>query len=291
MKKIIKSLLIIALILSAVSCKGDKEKTKQEINYVKSVLIYDTGSLWTENADGEMEWYTTLQCGISLDTYPTIEGSTSTVTESKLATRNGETEKIDYTKVRFNENDYWIQSALIIPNATPKVIVADENVHVYNTAEITDISNAKIPVGTIVAHISTIVQEDGTIPTNFDCISYRDGNKSYRNVYIKSDDVAKTTANDVMAERIIRKYKTIKKEAVKKELVESLSSLTLCPYYSAKCTELKNELFPPEEEIVEAVEAVEAEEYVEEESSLPATVTAVETDDSSLEYDDYYEFE
>ena len=290
MKKCSKLFFLFAMLSLFISCGEEKKsskKNKAEISYVDSVLFYENGSLWTENADGEMVWFTTLSCGVTLKAYPAKDGSTSTVTESKNAIREGEKEPIEFTKVRFNDGDYWIQSALIIPNSKARVTTGDD-IHIYNSTDITSVTNTVIPEKSIIAYQEEVKDEE--FGNTFAKITYKDSKRAYRDVYIKAEFVS-ANGDDVIIKRILSNYNNCKNETVKKELYANICELNSSSLFAEEIKSIKNELYPETAVVEDSAENVEETESFEEESSLPETVTTIETDDSSMDYDDYYEFE
>lgn len=296
MKKLQIFSIILCLSLLFVSC-GDKSKKSKsnEIKFVKSVLFYDEGSLWTENEKGEMEWYKTLTLGDTLDAYPTVEGSTSEVVESKLAVRSGKTEQVDYTKVRYNDADYWMQSVLLIPNSSIR-LVTGEDVLIYTDADITTVTNGSIPSSSIVAYSGETKEEASGI--TFAKISYKAPNKAYRDVFIKAENLS-TYADDAIAQRLLNIIPTYKNEVVQKELLANITNLQFSGFIHKKYTDYYSKLYPTKESKNETVETAdeadeteEAEEEAEyeesEEDSFETTTSATSTSSST---DDYYEFD
>lgn len=273
MKKL--SLLFFALIPFVFFGCGKTDK------YVKSVLFYEDGSLWTENSKGEMEWFTSLACGTVLDAFPAVQGSTSQITESKVSARIGKKEEVDFTKVKFNDGIYWIQSALIIPNAEPKLTTGGE-IFIYRSPDIVDISNDKVGEDSIVALIEII--EEKEFGSSFAKISYKSSNKVFRDVYIKAENIS-AGEDDLVAKRIFDKYSKVKNQSVKIELWENLRALSKSSYVNSKVKSVGDELFPPE-----PVAQENANTYIEENNTLPEQVSTAESNDSNAEYDDYFEF-
>ncbi len=235
-----KSILLVSLIAIALMFTGCNKTQKTEqgdesvasfidengkaksVVLIPSVLFYAEGSLWTEMEGNKLSWAVTLQQGQTLYAYPTCDGSTSEITESKEMQREGKSTKEDYTKVRYNDNDYWINSDLIVLNAEAKVVT--ENGIVYNGADIADVSSAKVSAGQIVA-----VYTENTESDEFVKVTFR-SDRSYREVYLKSEIISKSN-DDMLVSRLLPLLKTIKNPVAKKEVIENLKSLNVCDYY------------------------------------------------------------
>lgn len=286
MKKLQIFSIILCTTLLFVSC-GNKEKKGKtnEIKFVKSVLFYDEGSLWTENEKGEMDWYKTLSLGDTLDAYPAIEGSTSDVVESKLAVRSGKTEQVDYTKVRYNNADYWMQSVLLIPGSSARLVTGDD-VIIYSDADITTVTNGSIAKAKIVAYLGE--EKEEASGTTFAKISYKAPNKAYRDIYIKAENLS-SYEDDVIAKRVLGLIPSYKNEAVQKELFDNLSNLRISNALDKDIAEIRTKLYPPaetENKVVEADETTDEEDEEETDDSIEPV-----TSSTTSNYDDYYEFD
>lgn len=307
MKKYFFPILIFTTLFALMSCKNENAKSEKttNINFVQSVLFYDEGSLWSENNNGELVWFTTLTRGAVLNAFPTNQDSTSTVTESKLMAKVDQTEKDDYTKVLFNDNEYWVLSALIIPNSTPKLSVSGKN-YIYTSTDSVSITNTTIPENSIVAFIEESKDEFGT---SFSKISYRASNKVFRDVYVKSEALS-SNQDDVTTLRILTKYKKCSNLAVKKDLFENLKALTPSSSFNSQINAIEEELYPPQVEVsiestsVDYTDTVDSEyseevddsyDYsnydYEESDDESSTDTEAETSEESTDSNsDYYEF-
>ena len=133
MKKLLGFVAIFAILFAGCN-------KKQEEKFDSAVLIYQDGSLWTENKDGSMKWSTTLSNGTGLKVYPD---------SGKMAAREGKNDETEFVKVRFDNKDYWIQTALIAQNAVESVIL--EDTLVYQNPDIAAVTNISVPALTIVA--------------------------------------------------------------------------------------------------------------------------------------------
>ena len=217
-----------------------KNESQKEavVNFVDCVLIYDEGSLWYVNAAGELDWYTTISNGAALKAYPASSDSLSDTVESRKLVRSGKKEALEYTKVRFNENDYWIQSVLLVNNALPR-LVTKENVIIYSLADITGATSDIVDAGTIVAFSGE--EEDPELGVKFSKISYHTEKRNFRNVYVKSENLSEQ-ADDVIASRILAKIASTENEVIKQELLENTELLTLSPEVAAMVNLVRDDM-------------------------------------------------
>ena len=214
--------------------KNESQK-EPAVNFVDCVLIYDEGSLWYVNAAGELDWYTTISNGSALKAYPATSGSLSDTVESRKLLRSGKKEALEYTKVRFNEKDYWIQSVLLVNNAIPRLITK-ENAIIYSLADITGATSDMVAVGTIVAFLGE--EEDSELGIKFSRITYHTEKRNFKNVYVKSENLS-TQSDDVIAKRILAKIASTENAVIKQELLENISLLTLSPELYAQVEEIR----------------------------------------------------
>ena len=217
--------------------KSESQK-EAPVNFVDCVLIYDEASLWYVNASGELDWYTTISNGAALKAYPASSTSLSDTVESQKLTRSGKKEALEYTKVRFNENDYWIQSVLLVNNALPR-LVTKENVIIYSLADITGATSDMVDSGTIVAFSGE--EEDPELGVKFSKISYHTEKRNFRNVYVKSENLSQQS-DDVIAKRILTKIASTENEVIKQELLENTELLTLSPEVTAMVNIVRDEM-------------------------------------------------
>ena len=259
---------IICLIFA--SCTNQKK----EPAFVPGVLIYEEGSLWTENENGTMRWNCNIAQGTSLNLYPESE---------KMAVRDGTTGETEFVKLCFNNSDYWIQTAIIAKNCKP-ALVLDDTV-VYSTPELTGVSSVKVPANTIVA-----VDESYTTPIDseidFKKVTFRT-DKNYRSCYIKSDSISGNN-DDVTLIRILNKFKVLKNDEVKKEMLINAKKLYPSPSVKTLLNKTIEESFPELSFSVNLVETTE--EPVEEiEEDVSNEILEDETSEESENNDESYE--
>ena len=268
MKKLLGFVAIFAILFAGCN-------KKQEEKFDSAVLIYQDGSLWTENEDGSMKWSTTLSNGTGLKVYPD---------SSKMAAREGKNDETEFVKVRFDNKDYWIQTALIAQNAVESVVL--EDTLVYQNPDIAAVTNISVPALTIVAVSNDeVIAEDPSF--KFKKISYRT-DKTYRSVYVKQN-VLSNDKEDVLVLRMLNKLKSTKNETVKEEVFNNALQLNCSPEVKDALRAEYKAAFPDrvlEEETV-AKEVVEvAEENEETEASTEVDEETSEVEEESEETGD-----
>lgn len=243
MKKVILTISVLFAVLALAGCSKDKTEAvgdqsvaktvdasgkEKSISLVPSVLFYDEGSLWFENADGALEWYVTLNAGQTLYAYPAEADSENDVVEARKMNKAGKKDQDVYIKVLYDQKDYWILSDLVVANSTPAVIVEDTVNYSKDSIDGLSSKAAKISTGKIVAiHNDYTGNPDSEM--SFVKVTWRNGKeRSYREVFLKSECVS-TSSADLIAIRVANKIGTIKEpnSVVCDELVENVLNLDL----------------------------------------------------------------
>lgn len=251
MKKIFFAISMILITLISFSCGNEKKAADagdqsvattydesgraKEVTLVPSVLFYEKGSLWYENSKGELERKTVLAQGQVLYAYPAEADSESEIVDVHKMKRSGQTAEESYLKVRYDNNDYWINNDLVVPNATPRV-VCQESMN-YTKDDIDGVSSVKVPQGKIVAVHNDYLNPNSDIA--FVKVTWRKGDeRSYRSVYLKAD-VVSTAEDDITALRVLSKLETLKNDVVKQELIENSASLEISDFLRDALNEAK----------------------------------------------------
>lgn len=243
MKKLILSISVLFAVLALAGCSKEKSdgvadqsvaKTvdasgkEKSVSLIPSVLFYDEGSLWFENADGALEWYVTLNAGQTLYAYPASTDSENEVVEAQKMNKAGKKDQDLYIKVLYDQKDYWILSDLVVANATAAVVIEDTVNYSKDSIDGLSSKAAKIPTGKIVAiHNDYKGSEDSDM--SFVKVTWRNGKeRSYREVFLKSETVS-TSSADLTAIRIVNKIAGIKEPdpVVVGELMASVYDLKL----------------------------------------------------------------
>lgn len=219
----------------SVATTYDESGRAKEVTLVPSILFYEKGSLWYENSKGELERKTVLTQGQVVYAYPAEADSESEIVEVRKMKRSGQTAEESYLKVSYDNGEYWINSDLVVPNATPRV-VCQESMN-YTKDDIDGVSSVKVPQGKIVA-----VHNDYSNPNSdiaFVKVTWRKGDeRSYRSVYLKAD-VVSTAEDDIVALRVLSKLDSIKNPDVRAELIENSSSLDVSDFLRDALSEAK----------------------------------------------------
>lgn len=202
------------------------EPVKEEIKMIPGVMLWDEASFWYEKPDGKMYWKLTVDYGTAFECYPKESSdSTNSLIESKNAIRvitsTKEEAKKEFTKIRYQNNDYWVQTAIIAINAIPAVVVKD-NTYIYKAAEIDKITKDQLAVGTILA-----LYEEEAI-NGFSKISARPGTKLYEEVFIKEDKLS-NNPDDIRALNMVKLIKNTKEKAMQLELLDNTKNLNVSP--------------------------------------------------------------
>lgn len=243
MKKIILSFSVLFSVLVLFGCNKenadevadqsvaktvDASGKEKSVSLIPSVLFYDEGSLWFENAEGALEWYVTLNAGQTLYAYPASAESENEVVEAQKMSKAGKKEQDVYIKVLYDQKDYWILSDLVVANATAAVVIEDTVNYSNDSIDGLSSKAAKIPTGKIVAiHNDYKGSDDSEL--SFVKVTWRNGKeRSYREVFLKSETVS-TSSADLTAVRIVNKIAGIKEpdSVVVNELVSNVMNLNL----------------------------------------------------------------
>lgn len=255
MKKSILTLLLIPFILigctkqnkgteqNQVSSSADNKtefvsEAKVEVKkMIPGVMLWDEATFWTEKDDHKMYWKLTVDYATSFECYPSLSDDSSLVESKKsirvISSTKEEAEK-EFTKIKYQNTDYWVQTSIIAINAVPAMILKD-NTFIYNKPDIEKITSEKLPVGTIIA-----LSKDEPI-NGFNKISARIGEKLYDEVYIKVDKVSENMA-DIKALSLIEKINNSDDKAIQLELLENVKTLNVSPEVNDIISDLENTL-------------------------------------------------
>ncbi len=202
------------------------EPVKEEIKMIPGVMLWDEASFWYEKPDGKMYWKLTVDYGTAFECYPKeSSSSTNSLVESKNAIRvitsTKEEATKEFTKIRYQNNDYWVQTAIIAINAIPAVVVKD-NTYIYKAAEIDKITKDQLSLGTVIA-----LYEEEAI-NGFSKISARPDTKLYEEVFIKEDKLS-NNPDDIRALNMVKLIKNTKEKAMQLELLDNTKNLNISP--------------------------------------------------------------
>lgn len=215
------------------------EPAKEEVKMIPGVMLWDEASLWYEKPDGKMYWKVTVDYGTAFDCYPRVSAnSTNALVESKNAIRvitsTKEQATKEFTQIKYQNEDYWVQTAIIAINAEPAVIVKD-NTFIYKAAEIDKITKDSLAKGTIIA-----LSKDEPI-NGFVKVAARVGQKLYEDVYIKEDKVS-SNSDDIKALSMIKLIRNTKEKSMQLELLDNTKNLQVSEDIKEVLTSLEDEL-------------------------------------------------
>ncbi len=202
------------------------EPVKEEIKMIPGVMLWDEASFWYEKPDGKMYWKLTVDYGTAFECYPKeSSSSTNSLVESKNAIRvitsTKEEATKEFTKIRYQNNDYWVQTAIIAINAIPAVVVKD-NTYIYKAAELDKNTKDQLSLGTVIA-----LYEEEAI-NGFSKISARPDTKLYEEVFIKEDKLS-NNPDDIRALNMVKLIKNTKEKAMQLELLDNTKNLNISP--------------------------------------------------------------
>lgn len=245
MKKSIQLVLIALLTFGCFSCGEDKQSIgnesvgtqitesgkKKEVSLIPSVLFYDNTYIYKENSKGELEASLQLFQGQVLYAYPTTDSNQSEIVESKKMPLVNKKPEWEFTKIHYDNTDYWVLTSHIVPNSKPSVII--NPTLKYSKPDLEGISETKIPAGIIIA-IHNDYANNPESNADYCKVSLRANGKSYRDIFVTKDCVS-TFDDDVIAARILFRLNngkdSIKNPVVLNELAETVKTLSLSDYY------------------------------------------------------------
>ena len=212
----------------------------KEVKMIPGVMLWDEASLWYEKPDGKMYWKVTVDYGTAFDCYPKVSSdSTNALVESKNAIRvitsTKEQATKEFTKIKYQNEDYWVQTAIIAINAEPAMIVKD-NTFIYKAAEIDKVTKDSLAKGTIVA-----LSKDEPI-NGFVKIAARVGQKLYEDVYVKEDKVSSLSSDDTKALSMIKLIRNTKEKSMQLELLDNTKGLQVSEDIQEVLNSLEDEL-------------------------------------------------
>lgn len=243
-------------VVAAVKSEPEKKEPVKAKEMVPAVMLWDEASFWTEKENNEMYWKITVDYGTPFKCYPKVsENSTSDITESKVAVRvvssTKSKENKDFTKISYQNNDYWVQSTIIAVNAIP-AIITKENTYVYKSPEMDKLTKTLLDAGTIIA-LSTDAPING-----FSKISVRLGDNLLEDVYIKNDKFS-DSQSDIQAVNMIKLINNTTDKAMKLELLENLKSISTTDEISKMVSDLDNKLTNGASSIKENIQQIKEE--------------------------------
>ncbi len=211
----------------------------KEVKMIPGVMLWDEASLWYEKPDGKMYWKVTVDYGTAFDCYPKVSAdSTNALVESKNAIRvitsTKEQATKEFTKIKYQNEECWAQTAIIAINAEPAVIVKD-NTFIYKAAEIDKITKDSLAKGTIIA-----LSRDEPI-NGFVKVAARVGQKLYEDVYIKEDKIS-SNSDDIKALSMIKLIRNTKEKSMQLELLDNTKSLQVSEDIQEVLNGLEDEL-------------------------------------------------
>ena len=261
MKKILLSLILFA----AAFCLFAQNE--------KAYMFQPEGSLYTENADGELVWSASLFAGAELEVI-TKEVNGKTVRDEKDAKRtvNGKRSDCHVYHVLYNDKPYYVVSDRISIQDDFAVITKESAI--YRSPDLADVMDSTLATGTFITYdADKIYYPLGTNIKNqaasFKKINYYDPVAFVvKTCYVKASNM-ETQRDDLKTLQVLAKLKTITDDVVRKELLNNIKNLNnskgvaylVAIENKAYETELveETEVEVTETEETEAEESIEAE--------------------------------
>lgn len=241
----------------------------------KAYMFQPEGSLYTENADGELVWSASLFAGAELEVI-TKEVNGKTVRDEKDAKRtvNGKKSDCHVYHVLYNDKPYYVVSDRISIQDDFAVITKESAI--YRSPDLADVMDSTLATGTFITYdADKIYYPIGTNIKNqaasFKKINYYDPVAFVvKTCYVKASNM-ETQRDDLKTLQVLAKLKTIKDDVVRKELLNNIKNLNNSKGV-AYLVAIENKAY--ETELVEEteVEVTETEETIEAEVIKEAEV-------------------
>lgn len=219
MKKLLISLLLI--ISAGFVFAQNKEAFMMQVD----------GSLYTENADGELVWSSSVPVGTKVSILTVRDENKNTVLDEKDAKRKSNGKLIDchVYHVTYNDKEYYVLSERVSTETNFAIIKTEAAL--YRTPDYFDAMDKTIAKGTFI----TVEQKD-YLPRNtsvkyntagFNKIYYFDNNSwTVKSAYIRTINFG-SSRDDLKAIQILSKLAESKDSKVNTELLNNLKTLTV----------------------------------------------------------------
>jgi hypothetical protein len=195
----------------------------------KAYMFQPEGSLYTENADGELVWSASLFAGAELEVITKVVNG-KTVRDEKDAKRtvNGKKSDCHVYHVLYNDKPYYVVSDRISIQDDFAVITKESAI--YRSPDLADVMDSTLATGTFITYdADKIYYPLGTNIKNqaasFKKINYYDPVAFVvKTCYVKASNM-ETQRDDLKTLQVLAKLKTIKDDVVRKELLNNIKNL------------------------------------------------------------------
>ena len=193
---------------------------------VSATVLQNEMNLWVEKSEGMMEWSKiNLNVGETIDAY--ISGSDEKNNPIALTKRSSwknakEGQTLLFTKVRYNEQDYYAISNRIALGLKPAIVL--ENAATYTSKNFADIRKKGAPEGTVIA--VDITDKTSGIYALVKMAYYDDAAYVKREGYIMSSKIS-TTKDDISAYKLLKQAENEPDEARKSAILNSITQLSI----------------------------------------------------------------
>ena len=215
-----KKSIILAVLVLLCAFAAFAEKT------VTATVLQNEMNLWVEKSEGMMEWSKiNLNAGETIDAY--ISGSDEKNNPVALTKRSSwknakEGQTLLFTKVRYNEQDYYAISNRIVLGLKPAIVL--ENAATYTSKNFADIRKKGVPEGTVIA--VDITDKTSGVYTLVKMAYYDEKAYVKREGYIMSSKIS-TTKDDISAYKLLKQAEKEPDEARKSAILNSITQLSI----------------------------------------------------------------
>ncbi len=172
-----KKILLSFILFSLFSLSIFAEENTSGTHTVAAVMMQEGGAIWMQNQNGIMMWNASLPQGTKLEMYVSdqtdFQGNSQPLTVTAWTNSNGTSTKNTFTKVRYQNSDFYVISNRLSQADQPgKISVACA---VYTKLDFLSVKNKSLPKDTFVCIGNTFsVAEniDFTEITYFDSLNF-----------------------------------------------------------------------------------------------------------------------
>ncbi|MBO5606658.1 MAG: hypothetical protein J5930_02085 [Treponema sp.] len=208
---------------------------------VQGVALQKNTALWTEKAEGMMEWKTEIEPGTLLDVYMGTERDSqgNLLPETVTSSWTGAKKKDDtlvFAHVNYQGKDYYAISNRIAVGKSAAIVT--KTAATYMSRSPADVRKTALKVGTIIA-----IGKQASFPGAevYEMSYFDEGVYRLRSGYIKCEKVS-TSEDDITALKIIKKAMDLKDEKRRNAMLESVNELNPSPTVSEYLSKLIEEL-------------------------------------------------
>lgn len=190
----------------------------------EATVIKEETGLWTLQDDGKMaSTKSDLNAGTTVLVYMKEDGTTPEKISAESASSRTRGTELDFTKISYEGNDYYVISNTVCLGGAPAVITT-ENACLYRTKNLADITSRVLVRSKVVCvkgSFKTVAGKSMSYVTYYD-----DSSSSQKSGYVKGEKIS-TNRDDITALRTLRKINATNNQKVKNDLVATLRDLNV----------------------------------------------------------------